>query len=609
MKALSVGPLKLSLPSWRLPAQIGWRDHVIGAALGLAYSLWLVATARTIGFMRDEGVYFRAAVNYVNWWRSVFEHGSEALKQSAIDGPWGDNHEHPALMKTLFGISWWLFHETWHVFSDASTAFRFPAMLTAGMAVWVTYLFGARAYGRFAGLVAGVSLALMPHVFFHAHLACFDVPIMAMWVLCIYVHWRAQERGGLAWAIACGIVFGLTLETKHNAWVLPLVFVPHAFFVHRHAFWRELKAGRLTIPSSLVSMAILGPIVFIALWPYLWNDTVARIEWWFEFHLNHEYYNIEFLGKNYWGPPSPKSYVPVMIAATVSTITVILFVVGGVGRIIENAKRALHWIRGNGDRTKAAVGAAPDAPTAGAAPEAPTAAAAGAPPDVPTGHAALDPETDLLMFLGFASAIGVFFLPKTPIFGGTKHWLTAYPFLAIFAGYGFELVRRAMHRAFADTPLGQNPARRAYLDAGLVASVVLAPLAITAHSNPYGISAYVPLVGGTQGGADLGLNRQFWGYTSQNAAEEYLNANASRGAAVFIHDTTWDAWAHMQEEGRVRHDLRAVFAPHESQYALVEHELHMNEVDYAIWVAYGTDAPVYIVEHDGVPIVSVYKRP
>ena len=35
----------------------------------------------------------------------------------------------------------------------------------------------------------------------------------------------------------------------------------------------------------------------------------------------------------------------------------------------------------------------------------------------------------------------------------------------------------------------------------------------------------------------------------------------------------------------------------------------MNEVDYSIWVADGTDAPVYIVEHDGVPIVSVYKRP
>ena len=75
-----------------LPEPIGWRDHVIGAALGLAYVVWLGATARSLGFPRDEGVYFRAGTDYVGWWHSVFEHGADAFKQSAIDGPWSDNH-------------------------------------------------------------------------------------------------------------------------------------------------------------------------------------------------------------------------------------------------------------------------------------------------------------------------------------------------------------------------------------------------------------------------------------------------------------------------------------------------------------------------------------
>ena len=65
----------------------------------------------------------------------------------------------------------------------------------------------------------------------------------------------------------------------------------------------------------------------------------------------------------------------------------------------------------------------------------------------------------------------------------------------------------------------------------------------------------------------------------------------------------------MEQEGRVRSDLRATGAPHEAQIALVEHELHMNEVDYSIWTAFGTDAPAYVVLHDGVPMVSVYRRP
>jgi 4-amino-4-deoxy-L-arabinose transferase-like glycosyltransferase len=564
----------------RMPHRIGWRDHAIGAVLGAVYLLWLLVTARSLGFPRDEGVYFHAGTEYARWWRSLFERGADALQQGAIDAAFSTNHEHPPLMKTLFGLSGWLFHEKWHVFANASTAMRLPGMATAALAIWVTYLFGARAWGRRAGLVAAVLFALMPRVFFHAHLACFDVPITAMWILCLYVHWRALETRSLGWTLATGVVFGLALATKLNAWELPFVLVPHALFVQRHAIWRALKAGRVAIPGSLVSMAVLGPVVLLALWPYLWNDTLARLQWWFEFHLHHDYYNIEFLGKNYFSAPSPRSYLPVMVMATVPTVTLLLFLVGAVDRGIVAFRRSSAWLRTLFRR----------------------------PPSATVGHVPTqrDPrETDLLLALSFLAAIAPFFLSKTPIFGGTKHWMPAYPVLALVAGRGFDLVVGAMGRALP----GLDRRRQLAMQALLFACVTFGPLAITAHSHPFGLSTYVPLIGGTAGGADLGLNRQFWGYTTQNAAEEYLNPQAPRGATVFIHDTTWDAWARMQEEGRVRGDLRAAGAPGEATFSLVQHELHMNEVDYSIWVAYGTDAPAYIVEHDGVPIVSVYKRP
>jgi uncharacterized membrane protein (UPF0136 family) len=565
-------------------ARIGWPDHIVGAALALAYLAWLLATARSLGFPRDEGFYFQAATQYANWWRMLLERGRDALEQGAIDSAWGINHEHPALMKTLFGISEYLLHEKWRVFSEASTAFRLPGMACGATAVWTTYLFGARAWSRRAGLASAAFFALMPRVFFHSHLACFDVPITAMWILCVYVHWRAQERRSLAWALAVGVVFGLALETKHNAWLLPLALVPHALFVHRRAIARGLAVGRLSVPTSVVSMVVVGPLVFYALWPYLWHDTLGRLQWYVEFHLNHEYYNIEFLGKNYYGPPSPKAYLPLMVLATVPTVTVLLFGVGAADRAAVALRRIGAWARpllGRlGERWWAGLAKRVAAPPRDAR------------------------ETDLLLALSFAVAIGPFFLPATPIFGGTKHWLPAYPVLALLAGRGFDNVASAMRRAW---PTLQGR-RWTLAAAGLVASVFIAPLAETVHSFPFGLSAYVPLVGGTPGAADLGLNRQFWGFTSQNAAEEYLNAKAPRGAPVFIHDTTWDAWARMQEEGRVRRDLRAVGTPSEATIALLEHELHMSEVDYSIWVALGTDAPAYIVEHDGVPIVSVYAR-
>ncbi|MDP9150641.1 MAG: glycosyltransferase family 39 protein [Myxococcota bacterium] len=585
MRLSSLGRMAKSAGSrfGSLPAAIGWRDHAIGIGLAMAYFAWLLVTARSLGFPRDEALYFRAGSDYALWWRSLFEHGPDALKQNAIDAAWSINHEHPALMKTLFGLSCWLFHEKWRLVSDASTAYRLPGMASAAVTLWTTYLFGARAWSRRAGGVAALLFALMPRVFFHSHLACFDVPITAMWILCLYVHWRAQERRQLFWAIAAGVVFGLALETKHNAWMLPAALVPHALFVHRGAVLRGLRAGRVSLPSSLVSMAVVGPLVFYALWPYLWNDTLDRLQWYVNFHLHHEYYNLEFLGKNYFGPPSPKSYLPVMVLATVPTVTLVLFAVGAAERATKAARRIRAWSRHRLRKETGAKGRGE-----------------GAPRD--------RRETDLLLALSLVVAIGPFFLPKTPIFGGTKHWMPAYPVLALVAGCGFDRALAAMRRAL---PLRAGASARRWsrlFEVGLLASVVAGPLAMTVHSHPFGLSTYVPLVGGTAGGADLGLNRQFWGYTSQSAAEEYLNARAPRGATVFIHDTTWDAWAHMQEEGRVRSDLRAVGTPAEAAIALVEHELHMNEVDYSIWIADGTDAPVYVVRHDGVPIVSVYER-
>jgi 4-amino-4-deoxy-L-arabinose transferase-like glycosyltransferase len=591
---VSSTPARALASSWRsarraltFPERVGWRDHVVGAILAAAYVAWLLATAYALGFPRDESFYFQASSQYATGWRMLADRGSDAVRQGAVDAAWGYNHEHPALMKTLFGLSEYLLHQKWHILSRASTAFRLPGMVFAGAAVWTTYLFGARAWSRRAGLAAAVLFALIPHVFFHAHLACFDMPITALWIVCVYVHWRAQERRGLLWALAAGVVFGLALETKLNAWMLPAALVPHALFVHRRALVRGLAAGRLALPASVVSMAVVGPLVFYALWPYLWYDTVARVQWYVNFHLNHEYYNIEFLGENYFGPPSPKSYLPVMVLATVPTVTLVLFGAGAVERFSVALARLRAWLRGLRRRP---VGERPEARLDDAAAERAT----------PRRDAR---ETDLLLALSLAVSIGPFFLPATPIFGGTKHWLPAYPVLALVAGRGFDIAASAMHRALPRLE------RNRWADAALWACVVAAPLALTVHSFPFGLSAYVPLVGGTAGGADLGLNRQFWGFTSQNAAEEYLNAKAPPGATVYIHDTTWDAWSRMQQEGRVRRDLRATLTPGDSTIALVEHELHMNEVDYAIWVALGTDAPAYIVLHDGVPIVSAYRRP
>ena len=541
---------------------------------------WLLATARSLGFCRDEGFYFSAASSYAQWFELLFSSPGKAMQRAAIDPIWSANHEHPSLMKSLFALSYMFLGQKWKVFDDASTAYRFPSMLMMGMAIYVTYLFGARAYSRRAGVGAALALALMPRVFYHAHLACFDVPIMAMWTACIYSYWRAEAKGGLGAAVLAGVMYGLTLETKHNAWMLPAVFVPHALLVHGRAISRHAsRTGRIPIPASLVMMVAIGPAVFVALWPWLWNDTLPRVQEYVNFHVNHEYYNIEFLGQTYFGPPSPKSYMPVMIAATVPTVTLVLFAVGFVGRATALAKRGVAAAMAFFERAVPSWAKAE-----------------------PGTHDRL--QTDALFMLSLAVPLSVFLLPRTPIFGGTKHWITAYPFIALFAGRGVDVVVTAAERALAGKLEG---ARRPLVAVAVFAACFLAPLDVTAHSHPFGLSAYVPFVGGTAGGADLGLNRQFWGFTTQSLAA-YFQDEAPPGARVYIMDTSWPAWNRMVSEGRLRPDLRGVGSPSEADYAIVHHEQHMNEVDYNIWVELGRPAPHYVLTHDGVPIISVYKR-
>lgn len=552
-------------------------DHLIGGGIALVYVIWLLVTARSLGFSRDEGFYFAASSDYERWFKVLLSTPGRAFERGAIDPIWASNHEHPALMKSLFALSHMFLWEKWKIFTDQSTAFRFPGMLAMGVALWVTYLFGAKVYSRRAGIVAAALLGLMPNVFYHAHLACFDVPIMAMWIVCVYAYWVADTKGNLKWAILAGVVYGLTLETKHNAWILPAVFVPHAVIVHGRALTGENRK-KLPLPWALVAMAVLGPAVFVGLWPWLWNDTVPRIQEYVSFHLHHDYYNIEFLGVTYFAPPSPRSYMPVMIAATVPTTTLVLFAIGLVDRLRPLAGRAVLFLANGVEAiTKRVRDPGPADP-----------------------H-----EPDLLLLLSLAAPLAIFLLPRTPIFGGTKHWITAYPALAIFAGRGFDLVWSRLELVLRD----RLPAeRRQYVLSMVGAVLLLAPFAVTRHSHPFGLSAYVPFFGGTAGGADLGLNRQFWGFTTESL-DPWFRANTKPGDTVYIMDTAWQSWQRMIDEKRIPPYLRGVGSPAEAEYSIVHHEQHINEIDYNIWTEYGVTAPAYVLTHDGVPIISVYKRP
>ncbi len=551
--------------------RIDARDHALGAALAGSYVFSLYRTCKNLGFSRDESFYFDAGGRYSAWFKLLFDGTKGATLPGTVDAYWGTNHEHPALAKSAFALSYLFLHQKWKWIEQASQAFRLPGMLFAGLAVFVVYLFGARLFSRTSGAFGAIAFALIPRVFYHSHLACFDVPATAMWGLALYTYFDATQQRTLRSAILFGLVYGLFLETKHNAWLMPGVFLPHALWV----YGRERGSWKRRVPWPLVTMGTLGPAVFVGMWPWLWHDTVPRIREYASFHLNHVYYNMEFLGKNYDRAPSPPAFAPVMIVATVPTIFLVLAAIG----MAPWAMRVVSYLASQVRKLVGKAGSLEGAPRDG----------------------------ELLLFLGFVVPIAVFFLPKTPIFGATKHWMPAYVTLAVFAGRGFAGLAALLTR-FAMATKNRSKNARAAKVALLGAVLLLGPVLVTSHSHPFGLSTYVPFVGGTRGGASLGLNRQFWGFTTQSLAP-YLASHARPGESIYIHDTTMGAYATLQAEGRIRSDLAGnTWSISDADLAIYHHELHMLIAEVNMMTAYRTATPAYVLEHDGVPIITVYSR-
>lgn len=550
---------------------------IVALGLGLLTMVLLARGHRDVGYVRDEGIYFDASRSYAAWVVEVAKDPSRLGDRKLRDRHLAVNHEHPALMKTLAGLSALAFAappvedegrgKTRPAVSPAGmpegAAMRLPAQLLAAVGVVLLFLVGHAWGGLGAGLLAAGWFILLPHVAFNAGLHAFDVPV-AVAGLGVALAWRAALRSR-AWGLAVGPLLGVAIAIKHNALFLGPLLALHYYacllwgrFRHGHAIERAQW-----VPLPLVGMAVVAPLVAWALWPWIWSDTVPRLLEYFEFHRNHNWYNMEFLGRNYNQPPMPVAYPAVMTWATVPTALLLLAGLG-LGLAARAELRAPTEM----------LAAAPrfDAP-------------------LPQGWSRLD-----AVWLGVLGLfpIALISLPSTPIFGGTKHWLTAYPFLALAAAVAWRELWRAVE-------LG----RRARWLAPVGLALCLGPAAIaTVDGHPYGLSQYAPLVGGPRGAADLGLNRGFWGH----AVHELWPTLEQTPGPIYLHDMHELSRKQYEREGRWPAHLQP--APiRRARSGLLFHELHMTTDEVALWQQLGTTVPAQVLSLDDVPLTSLYTEP
>jgi len=544
------------------------RDLQVAVAIMIVSTLVLAWTATT-GFVRDEGYYFRAAAEYHGWFEGLWQNlwaGSPLVSftDNTLTRAFGYNTEHPGLVKIMMGWTWKVFH-VWLGWTSHATGYRLASIVVVAVGNGFTYLFGVRLMSRPVGLLAAAMLMLCPHVFYHAHLACFDGPTMATGVIATYAFWRSLKSP--AWIFGAGVAWGLAVATKHNALFLPIVFGLAWLLAHLKEF--HLTADRRlaipAIPWAFFSMLLVGPVILYIFYPYGWHAPFERLGAYYSYHLHHEHYPVEYFGSLLTEPPFPVSFPFVMTGFTVpisilvpGTIGLVVWVWRGIGLSL------LPW------RSMSA-----------------------------RSHERL---RVWLMVLSVLVPVLVIALPTSPIFGGTKHWMTMMPFFCLLAAWVVvEASEWLRERLSASIRFGR-------VVTPLVASAVLAmPACETMRTHPLGHTYFNEFAGGHVGGAALGMSRTFWGGDARELLP-VLNDQAEKGAAVFCHRMNWDDFRAYQKDGMLRSDLRWVSDVKVASWALINHQREYQDSEYDVWSESGDDRrPVAVVEFDGVPIVSLYR--
>jgi hypothetical protein len=609
------------------PRQLGTRarDRLIMAVLALMTVTWLLAVEGRQGFGRDEGQYFRAGERYWGWFeelgRNLVEgHPGRSFTPAGLDRYWNDNApDHPVIAKVLYGFSWRLFHRchctgparflhpipvrgrhiTLPLFERESTAFRFPAILFAALLVSLVYRFCRRFVGPPAAAAGAVLTLAQPHYFFHAQISCFDGPITTMAFAVGYAYWKSLRSP--RWGVLSGVVFGIALGTKHNAWLLPIFLAGHYLWMRRGDLLGTNGHRRIPrVPLAFVSMATIGPLVFLLHWPWLWQAPLQRTKTYVNRHLQHEHYNFEYLGRNWNAPVTDPRLKPLRMSApfveTLFTVPVTTLALALVGAAVLVRRR-----RGE------AVG--PDAE-----PEVSPEVSRASRPDWRRPGADVDRAPGALLVVQIFGPLCVIALPATPIFGGVKHFMPAMPYIAVAAALGLDRLTRVVRAGLlaARERAARTPNERVLraLPVALAALVCLPSLVETRRSHPDGLSHYNLLAGGFAGGASLGMNRQFWGY-SVLPMLPWVNDNPDN-RAMYWHDVISDALYMYKREGRLAMEVGdtgyGLPAIGRSSVGILFYEKHWAIYEGEFWDAYGTTRPVLVREREGVPLITAYQR-
>lgn len=428
------------------------------------------------GITLDESFNVQMGVYLVE---SLKGYGLGILDPNSVEEVFGNpgyNPDHPPLGRLWLGV----FHEISRAVAPVRSGdnpfvtihARAGSAVAFALTVFLVGAFATRRWGSLAGVTSSVSLAVMPRLFGHAHLASLETFMGLTWTVAILgmIHiWNQRTRSsadddssspetisskseppGDKAAIFCGLLIALSLLTKMQAILLPPL-------VAGWAIWH----WRLAAVRPLLVTGISTAVVFVVGWPWLWLDLPGHLTEYFGRTTGRISLKVWYLGQVFKDVDAPWHYSWVMTLVTVPVGILLLAAVGlwGARRRILN-----------------------------------------------------DPATSLIVGSIIAPLV-LFSLPGVAVYDGARLFLIAFPGIALLAGSSVALISE--WRAKFQRPV-----------LPVVVLILAAQTSGILKTTPCYLSYYNAAVGGTRGAEKLGFEVTYWGDSFSRDFLKPLKKNA-----------------------------------------------------------------------------------
>ncbi len=516
----------------------------------------LATTAHSYGLGYDEPVYMSRMQEASAWLRLVEIDPAQALSDRGITEYWDARSEQQPGFIKLWGA---LTTPLVVGFLPVLAALRFGTHLLVGAACAVLYLLVSAVWGRLEGIAAVGALVTLPRTVAHSHLFSLDAPVMATTFITLSFFFFAAWRRSWGWAAAGAAVWGVALSIKVNSFFVPLIVLP----------WLALYARDVLIPV-MVCGATVGPLTFLATWPWLWHDTIARLGSYLQFHVKHWQIGVTYFGVRY--APAPWHYPIVMTAITTPVVSMVAAIAGAVRVVRESVGGELVGLRErweNEEFRRRALGA----------------------------------------LMGWALLVNFTLnsLPGTPKYNGLRLFQPVFPLIAVFVGVGIGWVARAVQAKLAERADDTGDRLPRIVAVLVVLLALVLPMRDVMSYHPHQLSYYNVLIGGLPGAARAGMEPTYWGEMYLEAAL-WVNEHAPQGATVWIEPPGEEATLWMYRSlGILRADIRTTSGPDnigKADYVVFQNK--STEFTDVTRELLATREPCGTVDEHGVPLLYVF---